>query len=119
MEITEVKFSAENFAELIALIYDSRVNSTNAQKILLIMAGSKTDKDPTHIMEEKGWGQVADENKINEVVVEIIRSYPKQVADFKTGKEPIIKFLIGMAMKATEGSADPKVVEKLLRKKLT
>ena len=119
MEITEVKFSAENFAELIALIYDNRVNSTNAQKILLIMAGSKTDKDPTHIMEEKGWGQVDDENKINEVVVEIIRSYPKQVADFKTGKEPIIKFLIGMAMKATEGSADPKVVEKLLREKLT
>jgi aspartyl-tRNA(Asn)/glutamyl-tRNA(Gln) amidotransferase subunit B len=82
------------------------------------MSGSKTDKDPTHIMEEKGWGQVADENKINEVVAEVIRSYPEQAAEFKAGKEPIIKFLIGMAMKATEGSADPKVVEKLLRKKL-
>ncbi|MBI4427379.1 MAG: Asp-tRNA(Asn)/Glu-tRNA(Gln) amidotransferase subunit GatB [Candidatus Magasanikbacteria bacterium] len=118
MTITDVKFSAENFAELVALIYDNRVNSTNAQKILLIMAGSKTDKDPTHIMEEKGWGQVDDENKISEVVAEVIKSYPKQAADFKAGKEPIIKFLIGMAMKATEGSADPKVVEQLLREKL-
>ena len=37
---------------------------------------------------------------------------------FKAGKEAVIKFLIGMAMKATEGSADPKVVEKLLRSKI-
>jgi Asp-tRNA(Asn)/Glu-tRNA(Gln) amidotransferase B subunit len=41
------------------------------------------------------------------------------VTQFKSGKEPIIKFLIGMCMKATEGSADPVMIETMLRKRLT
>jgi len=118
LTITDVKFTPENFAELIALIYNNRVNSTNANKILLIMVGSNVDKDPTHIMEDKGWGQVGDENKLGEVVDEVIKSYPAQVAQFKAGKEPILQFLKGMVMKATEGNADPNVVEKLLREKI-
>lgn len=118
LNINEVHFSAENFAELIALVYTKRVNSTNAYKILLIMAGSEKDNDPTHILEDKGWGQVSDQNQINNLVDEVIKNYPKQVEEFKSGKDPIIKFLIGMIMKASEGSADPKVVEEILRNKL-
>ncbi len=118
LTIKDIKFTPENFAELIALVYDGRVNSTNAQKILLIMAGSDKDKDPTHILEDKGWGQVADERKLGEVIDEIIKNYPAQVLQFKAGKEAVLKFLIGMIMKATEGSAEPKVAEKLLKEKL-
>ena len=118
MSIGDIAFSPENFGELIALIYAGRVNSTNAQKILLIMAGLDVDKDPTHILEEKGWGQVSDEGALGDVVDDVIKSHPNQVEQFKAGKEPILKFLIGMCMKATEGSADPEVVEKLLREKL-
>ncbi|MBT3949024.1 Asp-tRNA(Asn)/Glu-tRNA(Gln) amidotransferase subunit GatB [Candidatus Parcubacteria bacterium] len=116
--VSDVAFSPENFAELIALIYTNRVNSTNAQKILLIMAGSDKDHDPTHLLEEKGWGQVSDEGKIGDIVDEVIKSHPKQVEEFKSGKDPIIKFLIGMVMRSSEGSADPKVVEDVLRGKL-
>lgn len=118
IDIRVLKIKPENFAELIALIYANKVNSTNAQKILAEMLDSGTDRDPSHIMEEKGYGQVSDEGKIGEIVDSIITSHPDQVAQFKAGKEPIIKFLIGMAMKASEGSADPVVVEKLLREKL-
>lgn len=116
--ISDAKFTPENFAELIALIYNNRVNSTNAYKILLIMVGSDTDRDPTHIMEDKGWGQVTDENQLDSIIDEVIKSYPAQVAQFKAGKEPILQFLKGMVMKATEGSADPGVVEKMLRERL-
>jgi len=118
LEISDIHFTSENFAELIALIYTNRVNSTNGLKILTIMAGSEHDHDPTHLLEEKGWGQVNDEASVGAVIDNVIKSYPQQVSQFKAGKEPIIKFLIGMVMKATEGSADPKVVEKLLRTKL-
>jgi len=118
MDIVDIKFTPENFAELVALVYNNRVNSTNAYKILIIMAGSDASKDPTHLMEEKGWGQVSDGDKIGELVDEIIKNYPKQVEEFRAGKEPVLKFLIGMIMKASEGSADPKVVEKILREKL-
>ena len=119
LRIENLKVSAENFAELIALIYAGRVNSTNAQKILLEMLESDANMDPTHIMEEKGYGQVTDEKHIGAAVDDVIESHPDQVAQFKNGKETILKFLIGMVMKATEGSADPAVVEKLLREKLT
>lgn len=117
-DIRNLKIKPENFAELVALIYANRINSTNAQKILAEMLDSGVNKDPTHIMEEKGYGQISDVGKIGAIVEDVIKNYPKQVAEFKAGKEPLIKFLIGMAMKATEGSADPSVVEKLLREKL-
>lgn len=118
IDIRVLKIKPENFAELIALIYSNRVNSTNAQKILAAMLDSGTDTDPTHIMEEKGYGQISDAGKIEAVVADVIKNYPKQAGEFKAGKEPIIKFLIGMAMKATEGAADPVVVEAALRKAL-
>jgi len=117
--IDDIHCSPENFAELIALVYTGRVNTTNANKIMIIMASSEHDHDPTHILEDKGWGQVSDEGALGKVVAEVIRSYPKQVEEFKAGKEPVIKFLMGMCMKATEGSADPTVIEKLLRSQLS
>ncbi len=118
IDIRVLKISPENFAELIALIYTDRINSTNAQKILGLMLDAGTDKDPTHIMEEYGFGQISDESKLSEIVDDVIKNNPKQVEAFKAGKEPILKFLIGMVMKATEGSGDPKIVERLLREKL-
>lgn len=118
MDVTDMKISAENFAEFIALIYTSKINSTNAQKLLLDMIESGVDMDPTHVMEAKGYGQVSDEGVLLLKIEEVIVAYPAQVEQFTSGKDPIIKFLIGMVMKATEGTADPVVVEKLLREKL-
>lgn len=118
IDIRMLKIKPENFAELIILIYNNRVNSTNAQKILCEMLDTGVNMDPTHIMEEKGYGQIADEGKLSAVVDEVIKSNPVQVAAFKAGKEPLMQFLKGMVMKATEGSADPQVAEKLLREKL-
>lgn len=118
IDIRILKIKPENFAELIALIYTNRINSTNAQKILSEMLDSGVDMDPTHIMEEKGYGQVSDEGKLGAIIDEIITSYPDQAAQFKAGKEPLMKFLLGMVMRASEGSADPVVAEKLLRAKL-
>ena len=117
-DISEFRVSAENFAELITLIFTNKINSTNAQKILLLMVEADTDIDPTHVMEEKGYGQVRDEGKIREVVDQVIVNYPTQVEQFKQGKEALMKFLVGMCMKATEGTADPQLVEKMLREKL-
>jgi len=116
---TDVKISPENFAELIALIYSERVNSTNAQKILEIMLARGTDVDPTHIMEEYKLGQSRDTGALTAVADQIIHNFPEQVTQFRAGKEPIIKFLLGMAMKVTEGTADPKMMEDVLRTRIT
>jgi len=118
IDIRILKLKPENFAELMALIYTNRINSTNAQKVLSEMLDSGVDMDPTHIMEEKGYGQVSDEGKLSEVIDEVIKNHPAQVEQFKNGKEPLLQFLKGMVMKATEGSADPQITENLLREKL-
>jgi len=118
IDIRILKLKAENFAELMALVYSGRVNSTNAQKILIEMLDNNTDTDPTHIMEEKGYGQISDESQLGTVIDEVIKNNPVQVEQYRAGKEPLLQFLKGMAMKATEGSADPQVVEKLLKEKL-
>src|SRR3989338_4903486 len=116
--IEDLLVSPENFAEFIALVSAGRVNSTNAQKLLFDMIDSGVDMDPTHIMEEKGYGQISDRDSLSCIVDEVIHSNPVQVEQFKSGKDPVIKFLIGMCMKMTEGSADPNILETLLREKL-
>jgi aspartyl-tRNA(Asn)/glutamyl-tRNA(Gln) amidotransferase subunit B len=67
IDIRLLRVKEENFAELMALIYTNRVNSTNAQKILIEMLDSGVDMDPTHIMEAKGYGQISDEGKLGSV----------------------------------------------------
>jgi aspartyl-tRNA(Asn)/glutamyl-tRNA(Gln) amidotransferase subunit B len=118
IQIENLQISPENFAELIALIYAERINSANAQKILIQMVESKKNIDPTHIMEEKGYGQLTDESRLSEIIDDIIKNHPAQVQQYASGKEPLLKFLIGMVMKATEGSANPEMAEKLLKKKI-
>lgn len=119
VNISDVKFSPENFAELIALICTNRVNSTNAQKILIEMIESPVDLDPTHIMEDKGYGQISDAGALESIVAKVIEDNPKQVEQFKAGKEAVMQFLVGMVMKATEGSADPEVAKSILKKQLS
>jgi aspartyl-tRNA(Asn)/glutamyl-tRNA(Gln) amidotransferase subunit B len=116
--IEDLKLSPENFAEFIALVSTGRVNSTNAQKLLLDMVELGCDVDPTHIIEEKGYGQISDTESLSHVVDEVIQNNPVQVEQFKSGKDPVIKFLIGMCMKASAGAADPNILEKILREKL-
>lgn len=118
-DLSDFNVSPENFSELIALIYTDKINSTNAQKLLKYFVDSETDLDPSHVMEEKGYGQVSDASVLEELVENVIKEYPSQVEQFKSGKDTIIKFLIGMAMKASEGTADPNLVEKILREKLS
>jgi aspartyl-tRNA(Asn)/glutamyl-tRNA(Gln) amidotransferase subunit B len=118
MTIADLKISQENFAEFIALIYTKKINSTNAQKLLSDMLDAKTNIDPTHIMEDKGYGQIGNTKIIAEIIAEIIKKFPEQVAQYKAGKTPLLQFLKGMVMKASEGTADPAVVEELLKEVL-
>ncbi len=118
IDIRIMKVSPENFAEFIALIFTNKINSTNALKLLADMLDSGTDIDPTHLMEEKGYGQISDTDAIGKAVDDVIKNNPKQVEQYKAGKLPLLQFLKGMVMKATEGAADPAVVEQLLKEKL-
>jgi aspartyl-tRNA(Asn)/glutamyl-tRNA(Gln) amidotransferase subunit B len=115
--IENLKITPENFAEFITLITTEKVGSSNAQKLLELML--ETGAEPDHLMEEHGLGQVRDTGLLEAAVDDVIRAHPDEVAKFKAGKEAVLKFLVGMGMKATQGAADPKMIEEMLKDKLT
>ena len=114
--IEELKITPENMAEFIKTVYLSKVNSSNAQKILKIMFES--GGDPSQIIEEKDLGQVSDESEIEKLVDQIIKNNPEQVKQYRDGKVNLIKYFVGMLMKESKGKANPKVGEDLFRDNL-
>lgn len=118
IHIRILKISPENFAELLTLVYTNKVNATNALKILNEMLDSGVDQDPSHILDTKNYGLISGEDGLLPIIEKVIAAHPKEAAAFKAGKEPLIKFFIGMVMKETGGSADAKVAEEMLRKML-
>jgi aspartyl-tRNA(Asn)/glutamyl-tRNA(Gln) amidotransferase subunit B len=114
--ITDCKVNPENMAELITLVYMNRVNSTTAQKILTLMI--ETGGEPEQIIAEGDLNQVSDQDELNKIIEQVIESNPKQVSEYLAGKEPLIKYFVGQAMKLSKGKADPTVVEEILKDKL-
>ena len=118
MPITDMKISAENFAELSNMIADGAINSSAAQTVLSEMFYGDDD-DPSRIVEAKNLGQVSDEGELEKHVDAAIAANEQSVADFKAGKENALKFLMGQVMKETSGKANPQVIMELLQKKLS
>ncbi len=115
--INDLKLSAENFAELICLIYQDKVNKITANKILEIMY--KDGGDPTDIMEENNWQQEDNTDKLKKIIKEVIKDNPKQVIEYKNGKEALLKFFIGQVMAKTRGKANPNKLETILKEELS
>ena len=62
--------------------------------------------------------QIQDENLLEEVITKVIESNTKQVEDYKNGKDKLFGFFVGQVMKETQGKANPKAVNDLLKKTL-
>jgi len=116
VKIQEIKITAENFAELIALVYEKKVNSSAAQEILKEMF--MTGNDPTHIMNEKGLKQVDDIDELSLVCDTVIQENNEVVESIKEGKESALQFLMGQVMAKTKGSANPQKVMEILKTKI-
>ncbi|OGY91037.1 MAG: glutaminyl-tRNA synthase (glutamine-hydrolyzing) subunit B [Candidatus Komeilibacteria bacterium RIFCSPLOWO2_02_FULL_48_11] len=106
----------ENMAELITLVYQSKVNSTNAAAILSEVLSS--GESPTEIMESKDLGQMLGQEGLEGIIDKIIADNPKQVEQYRSGKEAVLQYLVGQVMKQTHGKADAAAVQELLKNKL-
>jgi len=114
---TDNKITAENFAEFITLIHKSKISSTAAQTVLTRML--KTGEDPSHIMEDEALEQVHDTGELDEVVENVIKNHPDEVARYKAGKTALMQFFVGKVMRETKGKSNPQVVQELLEEKLS
>ncbi len=110
------RVSPERLSELILVEHNGLINAPTAKSVLEEMF--KTGKGADEIIGEKGLGQISDRRQLEETVGEVINSNAQPVADFKAGKEPALKFLVGQVMRATKGRANPALVSEILKKKL-
>ena len=116
IEPDEVKFSADNFSKFIKLIDDNVINKTVAKEVFEAMFND--DIDPEKYVDEHELKMDNNTDELKGVLEEIIANNPKSVEDFHNGKEKAIGALVGQAMKATKGKADPKMINQMLRELL-
>lgn len=116
LPLNELKITAENFGELVAMIAANEISSSAAREVLEEMFAS--GKDPSHVVEEKGLKQVSDEGAVEKIVDEVIAEQEKAANDYKAGEESALKFLVGQVMAKSKGSANPQIATEILKKKL-
>jgi aspartyl-tRNA(Asn)/glutamyl-tRNA(Gln) amidotransferase subunit B len=115
-EITDSPVSAKNLGELVSLIGKGELTGKLAKEILPKMF--ETGDAAPAIMQREGLQQISDAGALEQIVDEVLAANPKQVEQYKSGKTAVIGFLVGQAMKASRGQANPATVNELLRKKL-
>ena len=114
--IEDSPISTDQMAELISLISDNTISGKIAKQVFEIMF--EEGGSPRKIVEEKGLKQVTDNSAIEKVIDEILASNPEKVAEFRSGKDKLFGFFVGLAMKATQGKANPQALNEILKNKL-
>jgi aspartyl-tRNA(Asn)/glutamyl-tRNA(Gln) amidotransferase subunit B len=116
LEITESRIDARRLSGLLARIVDETISGKIAKEVFEQMWAEGKDADA--IIEAKGLKQITDTGAIEKVIEEVMAANPKQLADYRSGKDKLFGFFVGQVMKVTAGKANPAQVNDLLKKKL-
>ncbi|TWA66709.1 aspartyl/glutamyl-tRNA(Asn/Gln) amidotransferase subunit B [Azospirillum baldaniorum] len=115
-EIEESPVSAENLGGLIDLIADNTISGRIAKEVFEAMF--ETGEKPADIVEKKGLRQVTDTGAIESSIDAVLAANADKVAEFRSGKDKLFGFFVGQVMKATQGKANPALVNEILMTKL-
>lgn len=116
-DILQSPVSAERLAQLISRITDNTISGKIAKEVFQEMWAN--DKTADQVIEEKGLQQISDVGELESIIDKVIADNPKQVEQYKSGKDKVFGFFVGNVMKATKGKANPKQVNELLKSKLS
>ena len=109
--------SSSDLIDLLNCLNENKISDPAAKKVLEILWNE--DLKVKEIIEKENLKQISNEDDISRIISEVISKNPKQLEQFKKGKEKLFGFFVGQVMKMTQGSADPKVVNKILKEKLS
>jgi aspartyl-tRNA(Asn)/glutamyl-tRNA(Gln) amidotransferase subunit B len=115
-ELTQSPIQADRLAVLIKRIIDNTISGKIAKTVFEAMLEDSASVD--EIIAAKGLKQVTDSGAIESLVDEVIANNPEQVQQFRDGKEQVLGYLVGQAMKLSQGKANPGQVNQLLREKM-
>ncbi len=112
----ESPVAAAELGALVRLIDEGQISGKQGKDVLVEMF--KSGKTAAVIVAEQGLAQVSDAGEIERIVAEAIAANPKQLEQYRAGKTGLIGFFVGQVMKASQGKANPKLVNELLTEKL-
>ena len=115
-DMTSVPVEPKRLAELITLAETDVISSTVAKEVLATMWDS--GRSAKEIVETGGLAQVGDTGALSAAVQEILAANPDAVAQYRAGRTNAFGFLVGQAMKATQGKGNPPVINQLLKDRL-
>jgi aspartyl-tRNA(Asn)/glutamyl-tRNA(Gln) amidotransferase subunit B len=116
IELSECKITPERLAQLVDLVDQGVINTPTAKEVLVLIASS--NQDPIIIIEEKGLKQIGSVDELEAMVKEIIDANPKQVAEYRSGKEKLFGFFVGQMMQKTKGKGNTQLINDLIKKHL-
>lgn len=117
MTYADAAVKAEVLGEILKRLTDGTVNAKGAKRLFsLIWEGAEDTVDA--LIEKEGLKQISDASAIEGIIDEVLANNAKMVEEFRAGKQKAFNALVGQAMKATRGKANPKQVNEILRAKL-
>jgi aspartyl-tRNA(Asn)/glutamyl-tRNA(Gln) amidotransferase subunit B len=116
-ELSATKIKPSHLADAVVLQMKSEISSTGAKTAI---ADAWTSGEPiAKVVEKLGLKQVSDTGALEKAVEAVIAANPGQAAEFRAGKEKLLGFFVGQAMKATGGKANPSMLQEIVKKKLS
>jgi len=115
-EIENVKISPKHLAEMLGLVDNGTISGPAAKAVFEEMF--RSGKGASEIITEKKLSQISDAGEIREVVKQVMANNTGAVADYTSGKQQALTFIIGQVMKATRGRANPGVVREIIIQEL-
>jgi aspartyl-tRNA(Asn)/glutamyl-tRNA(Gln) amidotransferase subunit B len=115
-DILQCPIAPASLSGMIRLIQEGTISGKMAKEVVEEMY--RTGDAPEKIIKDKGLVQITDEGALAKTIAEIIEQNPAQVAQYRAGREKVFGFFVGQAMKATQGKANPQLINDLLKKML-
>jgi aspartyl-tRNA(Asn)/glutamyl-tRNA(Gln) amidotransferase subunit B len=116
LDVASSRVTPESLAELVRAVESGRVSGAQAKEILPRMV--ETGRALDDLVEELGGGQINDEAAIREIVAAVVAGNPKQVEQYRSGKQALFGFFVGQVMRASDKKANARIVNDLLREML-
>jgi aspartyl-tRNA(Asn)/glutamyl-tRNA(Gln) amidotransferase subunit B len=116
LTITSWPCPPEHLGALVRLIHDGKISGKIAKTVFDEMRARR--KSPDEIVAEQGLAQVSDESALTAQIDQVIAANPEKTAEYRAGKEKLLQFFVGQVMRATQGKANPQLLNELLKKKL-
>jgi aspartyl-tRNA(Asn)/glutamyl-tRNA(Gln) amidotransferase subunit B len=116
LEMDACPLPPDRLAALIRLVDESVISGKMAKTVFEEMY--RSGEDPASVVNRLGMVQIRDEAALEGAIDRIMAANPRQVGEYRAGREKVFGYFVGQVMKETKGQANPQIVNELLRKKL-